>query len=118
MIPDYSNSNFNHLIKNVVLLSNIRRNDISKVKMKFELIDNSILYLSEVTIKESQWFEYGYQWVSVENSLITRWDNSPHHNHISSFPFHQHIGIDSNVQPSEPMNLEKVFLHIEKIISI
>ena len=55
MIPNYSD--FDHLIKNVFLLTNIRRNEITKVKMKFELIDDSILYLSEVTIQESQWFE-------------------------------------------------------------
>ena len=50
--------------------------------MKFELIDDSILYVSEVTIQETQWFEYGYQWTSADNELIIRWDNSPHHNHI------------------------------------
>ena len=51
MIPSYSN--FTHLIKDVTLLTNIRRNDITKVKMKFTLIDDSILFLSEVTIQET-----------------------------------------------------------------
>ena len=52
MIPNFSD--FDHLIKKVSLLTNIRRNDITKVKMKFELIDDSILYVSEVTIQETR----------------------------------------------------------------
>lgn len=111
MIPNYSD--FNHLIKNAFLLTNIRRNDITKVKMKFELIDDSILCLSEVTIQESQWFEYGYQWMNIDNELIIRWDNTPHHSHIETFPFHQHISSNENVHSSEPMTLQKVFMHIQ-----
>ena len=114
MIPSYSN--FTHLIKNVTLLANIRRNDITKVKMKFDLIDDSVLFLSEVTIQETQWFEYGYQWINSKNELIIRWDNTPHHNNISTFPFHQHIGSNENIYPSEPMTLNKVLSHIEPII--
>lgn len=116
MIPNYSD--FYHLIKKVSLLTNIRRNDITKVKMKFELIDDSILYVSEVTIQETQWFEYGYQWTSADNELIIRWDNSPHHNHIETYPFHQHIGSSDNIYSSEPMTLHEVFRQIETKISV
>jgi hypothetical protein len=115
MIPSYSN--FLHLIKDVTLLTNIRRNDITKVKMKFDLIDDSILFLSEVTIQETQWFEYGYQWINSKNELIIRWDNTPHHSHIPTFPFHQHIGSSENIHPSEPMTLEKVLTYIESVIA-
>ena len=115
MIPNYSN--FTHLIKDVTLLTNIRRNDITKVKMKFDLIDDSILFLSEVTIQETQWFEYGYQWINSKNELIIRWDNTPHHSHIITFPFHQHIGSSENIQPSEAMTLSKVLTHIEPLIT-
>ncbi|WP_394994906.1 DUF6516 family protein [Emticicia sp.] len=85
--------------------------------MKFELIDDSILYVSEVTIQESQWFEYGYQWMNVDNELIIRWDNSPYHTDIETSPFHQHIGSDENIHSSESMTLYKVLLFIANQIS-
>lgn len=55
---------------------------------------------------------YSYHWHSKNGTLNKRWDNAPHHNELAGFPDHLHNG--EIVQPSKPMNLQKVFRVIRR----
>jgi hypothetical protein len=58
---------------------------------------------------------YAYQWMSSDNSLLCRWDNTPHFPHLPGFPFHRHNGSENAVQPDEPRT---IFSVLEEIIQL
>jgi hypothetical protein len=78
----------------------------------FNLIDRSILEFYESNNFAKNKYKYCLQWMTKDKSLIRRWDNNSYHTYISTYPFHQHIGSEENVQPSEEMTLEKVLKFI------
>lgn len=51
-----------------------------------------------------------YRYNFIVNDLIVRWDNSPHHSDIRTFPHHLHI--DSRVLESQEPTLEYVLRYI------
>ena len=51
--------------------------------------------------------------MSKYDELIHRWDNTPHHPDIATFPHHQHIGNELNVHSSKKMTLYEVLLFIQ-----
>jgi hypothetical protein len=38
--------------------------------------------------------------------LIIRWDDAPHHQHLSTFPYHKHVG--ETITESLPLSLTQV----------
>lgn len=45
--------------------------------------------------------------------MIVRWDNSPHHKNLKSFPHHKHA---PEVEESEETGLEDVLKYIENLL--
>jgi hypothetical protein len=35
--------------------------------------------------------KYSFHWQKKSGEMISRWDNAPHHTHISTFPHHRHL---------------------------
>lgn len=79
--------------------------------MRLVLIDGSQLYVAENYVRLTGWIDYVYQWQTATHKLIHRWNNA-HPVDLPTSPHHQHVGSEANVQPSEPMTLEKVLLFI------
>ena len=52
--------------------------------------------------------------VFQDEQEITRWDNSPYHPEVSTFPHHQHIR--GRVVDSEEMDLSKVLAQLESMM--
>jgi hypothetical protein len=50
----------------------------------------------------------------ADGNLIFRYDNAPHHPHLSTFPAHKHVG--SSVIDAEPPDLNDVLAEIDAII--
>lgn len=86
------------------------------VPLDFE--DNTlrvILYLRDGTNLRvtEQWrdqtlLRYSYYWLTTDNALKIGWDNATHHRDLNGFPHHQHIGEQTNVEPSPIRCLEDV----------
>ncbi|MGR3318484.1 MAG: toxin-antitoxin system TumE family protein [Candidatus Anammoxibacter sp.] len=55
---------------------------------------------------------YSYHWQEPNKKLLIRWDNSPHHKHIETFPHHIHYG--NNVLPSYQISFEEILKVIEE----
>ena len=53
---------------------------------------------------------FSYHWQSSEGNLLIRWDDAPHHRHLSTFPYHKHIG--ESVTASLPISLAQVLEEI------
>ena len=53
--------------------------------------------------------------IFLNRQLITRWDNSPRHRQVSTFPYHQHLD-DQTVVDSENMDVGKVLAYLEGMV--
>ncbi|MGZ8191778.1 MAG: toxin-antitoxin system TumE family protein [Methylococcaceae bacterium] len=60
--------------------------------------------------------KYSYHWQDAQGVCIFRWDNAPHHQAISTFPFHKHIGEQETITESPPMKLASVLDSINKLL--
>ncbi len=81
-------------------------------KAQLELRDGSHLMI-RIFMSEDE-YNYSFHWQDVNNNLIIRWDNSPHHKEISTFPHHKHIR--GATEPSKEISLKEVMIYIEKQI--
>lgn len=71
------------------------------LKIKAEIIDGSELHIKEYISTEDSL--YSYHWQDKDGSLRVRWDNSPHHREIRTFPHHRHT---PELEESEEVSLE------------
>jgi len=46
-----------------------------------------------------------YHWAGSNGQLIKRWDNTPHHPDLMSFPHHVHDGAAGSVEPGNPTDI-------------
>ena len=60
--------------------------------------------------------KYSYHWQDAQGNCIARWDNAPHHQGVTNFPFHQHLGEDETIAESPPMKLNTVLDNLRKVI--
>ena len=56
---------------------------------------------------------YSYHWQDSDGSLRIRWDNSPHHKNLRTFPDHKH---SPQLEESKEMSLEKALDEIRKFL--
>jgi hypothetical protein len=78
------------------------------------IIDNSSLHIRDYLFRDGS-RKYSFHWQDFQGQLIQRWDNSTHHHHIATFPFHRHSPV--GIEESEPMTLRKVFENIKEELS-
>jgi hypothetical protein len=76
------------------------------LKVAFE--DGSDLHAREYVDDTER--TYAYHWQDSGQQLRCRWDNAPHHGHISTHPHHKHVGDD--IQPSEEISFKEVIEYI------
>jgi hypothetical protein len=64
---------------------------------------------SELHVKDYLFLDgtrkYSYHWQDAQGHCIIRWDNAPHHQAVTTFPFHQHSGEKEIISESPPMTL-------------
>ncbi|NUQ38138.1 MAG: hypothetical protein HUU23_10130 [Caldilineales bacterium] len=67
------------------------------------------LYIAEYVITGPKFerSKYRYHLQRVDGEFIVRWDNAPHHRHVSSFPHHRHEA-DGSLHVSEAMDVAMV----------
>jgi hypothetical protein len=71
---------------------------------KFSMTENSFRLVYDVKLKDGTLLfvrdylfqdgtrKYSFHWQNAEGNCIIRWDNAPHHQAVSTFPYHKHIG--------------------------
>ena len=85
--------------------------DFYFLRIKAILSDDSELYIREYVSEKV--YLYSYHWQDKNGVLRIRWDNSPHHKYIKTFPHHKHT---PKVEESEEINLEDILKLIEEVI--
>ena len=81
------------------------------LKIRAILIDDSLLHIKEYSSFES--YFYSYHWQGSDGSLRIRWDNSPHHRDLPTFPDHKHV---TQLEESREMCLADVLQEIRQIL--
>ncbi len=101
IICDYSVSDFR------------RYGDAFSLVARIEFIDGSVLHIKDYLFLNGK-RKYSYHWQDKKGNLISRWDNSPHHKNISTFPHHRH----SQGKPgkSKERYLDEIVMIINRII--
>lgn len=87
-----------------------------EINLQIFFIDKTTLYVRDYLFSDNI-RKYSYHWQTEKGECIIRWDNIPHHQNITTFPFHKHIGKKENVAESEAMSLGKVLGLIRNKIS-
>jgi len=101
--------NESDLISNIDVLKLIDEETVKFLKIKADVYDGSILYITEIQAKNSQ--KYSYHWQTSNGDLIMRWDNRPHWQKLKTFPHHKHVGAE--VLPSHRITLEEVLTEMK-----
>ena len=77
-------------------------------KIKIFIQDGSLLFAREFYDQNER--HYSYHWQASEGNLLIRWDDAPHHRHISTFPYHKHLG--DSIMGILPVSLAQVLEEI------
>lgn len=100
-----------------VLQSNLAFDEISEsecyIRGSLTLIGGFQLHVAEyvVTEQEIQRLKYRYHLQTMQNDLVCRWDNAPHHPEVETHPHHLHLA-QGAVESSPAMNIEQVLVAI------
>jgi len=76
------------------------------------------LHIAEyvVTSPTPKRLKYRYHLQQPGGRMLVRWDNAPHHQHISTFPDHRHDS-DGSVHPSSAVDIFQVLTLIVPFLS-
>jgi hypothetical protein len=79
--------------------------------------DGSRLHFRELVEVQAQVVRrmYSYHYQAADAALIFRYDDTPHHPGLSTFPHHKHAGSETHVIPATPPDLPTVLQEIEAI---
>ena len=97
------------LFSYVNVLKLVDEERVRLLKVKAEVYDGSILYITEMYTETYQ--KYSYHWQEPNGDLIIRWDNKPHWQDLKTFSHHKHI--DDKVLPCHRVTLEEVLIEIK-----
>ncbi|MCU0338954.1 MAG: DUF6516 family protein [Spirosomaceae bacterium] len=107
---------FSDIIINVVVLQSRLDNKIYEQKLRYTFINDSILEYTEIKVFDINKRKYAFQWMMPDYSLIARWDNALHHQHLATFPHHKHTA-DGLVVESFDISLHDVLTEIRNSIN-
>lgn len=82
---------------------------VAKVGFK----DGSLLHIKDYLFIDGK-RKYSYHWQDAHGRLINRWDNSPHHREVSTFPHHRHLS--KEVVASKERTIKDVLVVIKNAI--
>ena len=81
---------FSEIITDCSVFEYKRYGSATSLVAKVEFKDSSLLHIKEYLFINGK-RKYSYHWQNAQGRLITRWDNSPHHKEIPTFPHHRHL---------------------------
>jgi hypothetical protein len=91
--------------------------DDGYIRFRATLINGDFLEAAAYVVLEANEIvtvDYRYQWMSSDKqTLRKRWDTTPDHPHLETFPYHVHDGHEEHVLPSSPMSLEDLLHFLE-----
>ena len=124
-IADYFETIKEHLlvvsfVADFKISKQVERSKNGHIRARMMFTDRSRLEFSEFVEqnagKEILVVTYSYHWSDESDTLICRWDNTPHFPKLENFPHHIHTSADL-VLPGKPINIFGVLGEIEKTLN-
>ena len=88
------------------------------MQARIRFYDNSVLSVVEeieqAGLRIVRRLTYKFHYQHADGTLTFRYDDAPHHRHLSSFPHHKHVG--DSVTDAEPPDLADVLREIDALI--
>ena len=101
------------LVKSFDILDFKQGADFYYLKMNAYLIDSSLLSIRLFISSDN--YNYSFHWQDSLGKLIVRWDNSPHHHDLDTYPHHKHL--ENMVEASSELSLEDVLSYIKTFLT-
>ena len=98
----------------------LRDLDEGYIRGDVTFIDGSRLHVREYIAFDERIirYTYVYQYMTSDNQLLFRYDNTEHHPNLSTFPHHKHEGSEDNVIASSAPTLAQVLAEIELLVRL
>jgi hypothetical protein len=100
------------IVKNFILRDFKSFSDGFYINISVNLVDNSLLYISEYIDKSER--NYSYHWQDSDSNLIIRFDNAPYHRSVTTFPHHKHI--KNEIFENNLITFSEIMNYIEQLI--
>ena len=100
------------LFRSAEVIELIDEERVKLIKIRAEVPDGSILYITELHTPDFQ--KYSYHWQSESGQLLVRWDNSPHWKNMRTLPNHKHVG--ESVIPSHRVDINDVISTLREFL--
>lgn len=107
-------------VENVDIEYEVKSRSIGIVHGILGMIDGSTFQFMElVNIKSDKMIrlKYRFHLMTVNDEMVFRYDNSPHHPEISTYPHHKHVKGEEVPRRSKEVGLKDVLLEIEEMLS-
>jgi len=107
-------------VENVDVEYEVKSRSIGIVHGILGMIDGSTLQFMElINIKRDKMIrlKYRFHLMTVNDEMVFRYDNAPHHPEISTYPHHKHVKGEEVPRLSKEVGLKDVLLEIEEMIS-
>ena len=107
-------------VENVDVEYGVKSRSVGIVHGMLGLIDGSTLKCMElVNIKRDKMIrlKYRFHLTNVNDEMVFRYDNAPHHPEIATYPHHKHVKGEKVPRRSKEVGLKDVLLEIEEMIS-
>ncbi len=86
--------------------------EFAYIKLEILFKNSSKVYIREFVNATQR--KYSFHWI-VDTRIEIRWDNSPHHKSIRTYPHHIHV--NQNIYPSECSDPVKILHWIESLLT-
>ena len=102
-------------IRDTVITFDRRGDSIGFIRGEVYFDDGHVLHLREYVDVEggTQKYLYVYHLMNASGAQVFRYDNSGHHNEISSFPHHRHAAEDASISACGEPDLGAILDEIE-----
>ena len=107
-------------IENVDVEYDVKSKNIGIIQGTLEMIDGFTLQFMELINIERDKItrpKYRFHLMNVNDEMIFRYDNAPHHPEIATHPHHKHVKGESVPKQSKGVGLKEVLFEIEGIVS-
>ena len=105
-------------VENVDVEYEVKSRSIGIVHGILGMIDGSTLQFMElINIKRDKviHLKYRFHLMDVNDKIVFRYDNSPHHPEIATYPHHKHVKGEAVPRRSKEVGLKDVLLEIEEM---
>ena len=106
------------MIKDVAVERRIMTRNGGYIKATVTFVNDSQLSIREFVNGKLRKTDYAYHYQGSDGKLVFRYDNAPHHAHVTTFPHHKHMPDKPKPEPTSEKTVINVVSEIVKTISL